>query len=774
MKINMIERVFDADKRHMYRVLQQAKKVNSWKETMRQLTDEQLQNKTIEFQARLQKGESVDALLPEAYAVVREAAGRVLGEYPYDVQVVGAIILHHGDIALMKTGEGKTLTSTMPIYLNGLAKKGVHVVTTNDYLASRDAATMGQVFQFLGLTVGYNHRQLTPVEKQAQFLCDITYTTNAELGFDYLRDGMVMHKSQRVLRGLSFALIDEVDSILIDEARTPLIISGGQKDETIMFAKADQFAKALKQSDYEIEVKDKQVFLTESGIQKAEQFFQLTNLYHPEHMTTVHFMNQALRANYIMKKDVDYVAKETEILIVDEYTGRAMEGRNYSNGLHQAIEAKEGIVIKQENTTLATITYQNFFRLYGKLAGMSGTAKTDEQEFLETYNMRVLEVETNLPVVRVDDVCEVYATRKEKYHACVQEVKTRHGAGQPVLIGTAFIQDSEYMSKLLEQEGIRHTVLNAKNHALEAEIIAKAGQRGAVTIATNMAGRGTDIKLGEGVNELGGLAVLGLQRHESKRIDNQLLGRSGRQGDQGYSKFYVSLEDDLIRRYANDEEKKSLAVHLGQQDKVRRIIDQIQSTVEQEHYHSRKHVLEYDNVMRQQRSVISEQRDYIMDCDQPLEIIESMMHKAVEGIVFMHELELKQKQDYQRFVQILNDFHGPIFDVNQFMGLNQQELMNKASTMLVNHYTRKTKEIRSEISDFERIMLLRQLDQAWIAHVDEMMALKEGIHLRSYAQVKPSDAYESEGFERFKEMLWIIANDVVEQCMQLQVLPQLL
>ena len=551
--MGILDKLFNQDAKQLVEIRKLADRVDQLSATMRALSDDQLKAKTGEFKNRLAQGESLDDLLVEAFATAREAAFRVIGEYPYPVQIMGGIVLHRGDIAEMKTGEGKTLTSVLPVYLNALGGQGVHIVTVNEYLAERDSKWMGAIHRFLGLTVGLNVRRMTPSEKREAYKCDITYTTNAEAGFDYLRDNMVTRVTERVLRPLNMALVDEVDSILIDESRTPLIISGGQRQTANLYLAADRFVKSLKEGDgYEIDIKAKTVQLTEKGVTFAEKTFKIENLYHVQHTQLVHHLHQALRANYIMAKDVDYVIDENQIVIVDAFTGRMMKGRVFSDGLHQALEAKEGVPIKQETSTMATITYQNYFRLYKKLCGMTGTAKTEEEEFISIYNMRVIEIPTNRPVVRVDFPDAVFGTRKAKFQALLEEVKERHATGQPILIGTIAVETSEFISKILTQNRIKHEVLNAKNHAREAEIIAKAGHKGAITIATNMAGRGTDIKLGEGVRELGGLAVLGSERHESRRIDNQLRGRSGRQGDPGYSRFFVSVQDELMVRFGSD------------------------------------------------------------------------------------------------------------------------------------------------------------------------------------------------------------------------------
>jgi preprotein translocase subunit SecA len=637
---NILTSLFNFDKKRVKELEAIARKVDAYKEQMAALDDDDLKEKTNEFKERLNKGETLDDLLPEAYAVAREAAKRVIGEFPYFVQIMGGIVLHQGDIAEMKTGEGKTLTSVLPVYLNALTGKGVHIVTVNEYLAQRDAKWMGAIHRFLGLKVGVNIRALTPQQKREAFLCDITYMTNAEVGFDYLRDNMVTHVKDRVLRPLHFALIDEVDSILIDESRTPLIISGGQKQTANLYLQADKFVKRLADGiDYVIDVKGKTVQLTEEGVTKAEKAFGIQNMYELKHTQLVHHLHMALRANYVMIRDVEYVVQENQIVIVDQFTGRLMVGRAYSDGLHQAIEAKERVPIKQETSTMATITYQNFFRLYEKLAGMTGTAKTEEEEFLKIYNMRVVEIPTNRPVVRDDLPDAVFGTRKAKFEALVQEVLDLYKKGQPVLVGTIAVETSEFVSKMFTQRGIKHEVLNAKNHAREAEIIAKAGHKHSVTIATNMAGRGTDIKLGEGVKELGGLAVVGSERHESRRIDNQLRGRSGRQGDPGYSRFYVSVQDELMVRFGS-ERMEGLFRTLGdvpvESKLISRSISSAQKRVEGVNFDVRKTLLEYDDVLRQQREIIYEQRNLILENEDVHTIIKDMFDRVSLNILKTH------------------------------------------------------------------------------------------------------------------------------------------
>ncbi|MBR3228247.1 MAG: preprotein translocase subunit SecA, partial [Erysipelotrichaceae bacterium] len=634
--MGLFDKLFNSDKKILADVEKEVRPTLEYEEKMAALSDEELKAKTPEFRERLANGETLDDIMCEAFAVAREAARRVIGEFPYFCQLEGACVLHHGDIAEMKTGEGKTLTSIMPVYLNALTGKGVHVITVNEYLAERDSEWMGAIHRFLGLTVGLNMRSQTPAEKRKAYECDITYTTNAEVGFDYLRDNMVTRVEDRVLRELNFALVDEVDSILIDESRTPLIISGGERKTANLYINADRFAKRLKaDEDYEIDIKGKNIQLTEEGIHKGERFFKVDNMYDIDNTSLVHYISQALKANYIMHKDVEYVVEDNEVIIVDQNTGRKMPGREYSDGLHQAIQAKEGVPIKQETTTLATITYQNFFRLYNKLAGMTGTAKTEEEEFLSIYNMRVVEIPTNRPVIRKDEPDLIFGTKRAKYAALVEEVKELYEKGQPVLVGTISVETSELLSRMLKSQRIRHEVLNAKNHAREAEIIAKAGVEGSVTIATNMAGRGTDIKLTDKSRELGGLAVIGSERHESRRIDNQLRGRSGRQGAPGYSRFYVSLEDELMVTFGS-ERIQTLFSQMGdvpiENATVSKAISSAQKRVEGINFDVRKSLLDYDDVLALQRETMYEQRNFILENDDVHSVVENMFERVMKRI----------------------------------------------------------------------------------------------------------------------------------------------
>ena len=745
------------------------------------MSDEELQAETPRLKEKLAAGATLDDILPEAFATAREACRRVIGEYPYHVQLLGAAVMQGGDIAEMKTGEGKTLTSVMAVYLNALAGTGVHVVTVNEYLSERDSEWMGQIHRWLGLSVGLNLRQLTPAQKRAAYACDITYTTNSELGFDYLRDNMVTRAQDRVLRGLNFALVDEVDSILIDESRTPLIISGGMKQTANLYLQADRFAKRLKKNaDYEIDVKGRTVQLTEDGVAKAEKAFRVSNLYDLENTQLLHRIMQALKANYIMAKDVEYVVdhENDEIDIVDPNTGRLMKGREWSDGLHQAVCAKEGISIRQETTVLATITYQNFFRLYNKLAGMTGTAKTEEEEFHEIYNMLVYEIPTNKPVARIDYPDAVYGTKKAKFDALVAEVKERHEKGQPVLVGTIAVETSELISQLLKKEKIPHEVLNAKNHAREAEIIAKAGQKGAVTIATNMAGRGTDIKLGEGVRELGGLCVLGSERHESRRIDNQLRGRSGRQGDPGESRFYVSVQDDLMIRFGSERLEglfQSLGDEAIESKTITKSIGSAQRRVEGVNFDARKSLLQYDDVLRQQREVMYDQRNFILDNEDVHKVIREMFSRVISDTTAAHvdpesrnsEVivpELLQAMEQLGFRDIATE--------NELFGKSSQEVSEILNERAWAQYETKVEPVMNKIRPFERQMSLRIIDRAWVDHIDTMAKLRDGIGLRSYAQNNPLQAYVSEGYQLFETMMQNIAHDIVTYCMKLNVVQQ--
>lgn len=773
---NFLTKLFNEDARRLAKLEKKIQPILALEDEYAALSDSDLQHKTIEFKDRLANGETLDDIYVEAFATAREACRRVIGEFPYPVQLIGATVMQGGDIAEMKTGEGKTLTSVMAVYLNALTGKGVHVVTVNEYLSQRDSEWMGQIHRFLGLSVGLNLRQLTNREKREAYACDITYTTNSELGFDYLRDNMVSDIKDRVLRGLNFAIVDEVDSILIDESRTPLIISGGKKQTANLYLQADRFVKSLKKDDdYELDVKSKTVQLTEEGVKKAEKIFKVENLYNLAYTQLLHHINQALKANYIMLVDIDYLVDQEndEIVIVDPNTGRLMKGRQWSDGLHQAVEAKEGISIKQETTTLATITYQNFFRLYDKLAGMTGTAKTEEEEFLEIYNMYVVEVPTNRKVIRIDYPDAIYGTKKAKFSALVDEVVKRHESGQPVLVGTIAVETSELISKYLKERHIHHEVLNAKNHEREADIIAKAGQKGSVTIATNMAGRGTDIKLGEGVRELGGLCVLGSERHESRRIDNQLRGRSGRQGDPGMSRFYISVQDDLMVRFA-PERFEALFASLGdtaiESKTITRSISSAQKRVEGVNYDARKQLLQYDDVMRQQRETMYEQRDFILEHDDIHAFIKNMFKRVVSDLVASYTNQESGHLDTEGYIKALDNigFEG-IVKIDDIANRNDENVIAITVDKAWQDYDDKIDPVRDQITEFERNMTLNVIDRAWSDHIDNMSKLRDGIGLRSYAQSNPLQAYVTEGFQMFEEMQRTISHDVVNYCMNVKV-----
>ncbi len=768
--------LFSEEKRELKKLEKTADQVLALEHKMQALSDEELKDKTREYRERLEKGETVDDLLPEAFATAREAAFRVINEKPYKVQIMGSVAMHRGDIAEMKTGEGKTLTATMAVYLNALSGQGVHVITVNEYLAARDAAWMGEIYRFLGLSVGVNKRELSPREKREAYACDITYTTNSELGFDYLRDNMVTDVKDRVMRGLHVAFVDEVDSVLIDESRTPLIISGGKKQTANLYIAADRFVKTLTKpeyefdkstkenkllsGDYDIDEKTRQVMLTDDGVAKAEKYFGLDNLYDLDHTQLVHHINQALRANYIMMREVEYVVNdEQEIVIVDQFTGRMMPGRAYSDGLHQAIEAKEGVPIKEETSTLATITYQNFFRLYEKLAGMTGTAKTEEEEFLSTYNMKVIVIPTNRPIARQDLPDEIYSRKESKYRALVNKVKELHEKGQPVLVGTIAVETSELISNMLDAEKIPHEVLNAKNHAREAEIVAKAGRPGSVTIATNMAGRGTDIKLTEQSRKLGGLAVLGSERHESRRIDNQLRGRSGRQGDPGFSRFYVSLEDSLIVRFGGDK-LQALFNKMGDEQieskAVTKSITMAQKRVEGFNFDNRKTLLDYDDVLRRQREIIYAQRNKILESEEVHDLVKVILEKAIDQAMQANlSNEKKQSVDaagLAKSLEMMGLQDDKAIHAEELEGKSFDEVRDYLYDKVWNGYENEIKDVRSQFLPFEKTVVLRNIDRNWIEHIDRMDKLRSGIYLRSYAQNNPLQQYVQEGFDMFEDM----------------------
>ena len=774
---NFIERLLNGEKKTLHNLEKAAEQVMALANDMEALSDDALREKTQEYKHRYEEGETLDSLLIEAFATSREAARRTIGEYPYKVQIMGAVAMHQGDIAEMKTGEGKTLTSTMCVYLNALSGKGVHVVTVNDYLAGRDAEWMGQIYRFLGLSVGVNSRPLTPSQKRDAFNCDITYTTNSELGFDYLRDNMVTDVKDRVLRGLHVAIVDEVDSILVDESRTPLIISGGAKKTANLYLQADAFAKRLKGDDFEIDEKTRQIMLSEKGVSVAERYFKIKNLYDVDHTQLVHHITQALKANYIMKNEVEYVVQDDEIVIVDQFTGRTMPGRAYSDGLHQAIEAKEGVSIKEETSTLATITYQNFFRLYDKLAGMTGTAKTEEEEFLDIYNMRVIEIPTNRPVQRIDYPDAIFANPRLKFAALVKEVKELYEKGQPVLVGTISVETSELVHELLRKERIPHEVLNAKNHAREAEIIAKAGRPKSVTIATNMAGRGTDIKLTDESRALGGLVVLGSERHESRRIDNQLRGRSGRQGDPGYSRFYVSLKDELMIRFGGDKFEKlfeSMGDAQIESKMVTKSISQAQKRVEGYNYDVRKQLLDYDDVLRKQREIMYEQRNFVLENEDVHGIVRDMIDRVIDSVVDANVDHTRHDEsvDYAGVLQgleLLGLEEKDNLKLEEIQGKEKNDVTTYCAEKIFTLYDDKIKDIRDEFKQFEKTIVLRNMDRNWIEHIDMMDKLRNGIHLRSYAQNNPLQAYIQEGYEMFEEMQARIAREVVFFALKVQV-----
>jgi len=763
----------NTNKRALKRLEKMAQQVLDKETEYKTFTDEELQNKTEEFKSRLNNGETLDSLLVEAYATVREASTRVLKMTPFKVQVMGAIVIHEGNIAEMKTGEGKTLTAVMPAYLNALNGEGVHIVTVNDYLARREAeGEIGELFKFLQLTVGLNTREMNPEEKREVYKCDILYSTNNELGFDYLRDHMVIYKEQIVQRNLNFAIIDEVDSILIDEARTPLIISGGAKNTADLYKHANYFVIGLGEDDFELDIKDKSITLTQAGIQRAEKFFNLENLYDVNNVVLLHHINNALRANYIMTKDVDYVVQDGKVIIVDQFTGRLMHGRQFSEGLHQALEAKEAVEIKKETTTLATITFQNFFRMYSKLSGMTGTAKTEEEEFRNIYNMFVVEIPTNMPVIRIDDNDLIFATMEAKYKALAEEITKRYNLGQPQLVGTISIESSELLSSLLKKNGVKHNVLNAKQHEREAEIVANAGQKYSVTIATNMAGRGTDIKLGEGVTDLGGLAVIGTERHESRRIDNQLRGRSGRQGDPGYSRFFLSADDDLLKRFGGDRFKSMISMITSQGgDESETPLDfkmfskmvlRAQRQIEGNNFDRRKTVLQYDEVLRKQREIIYSQRTDVLFLDSIEELIHSMLTDTLTRAVNSHDN-----------IDDLNLTLNKYFVIDSI----DKEILKTESNVLeyvLDTYrkdveNKKTLAGEKQFNDFLKAITLRVVDTYWVQHIDSMSELRQAVTLQSYGQINPFREYQEIGFNMFQTMVYNIQDDVTKYVLKAQV-----
>ncbi|UWF56338.1 preprotein translocase subunit SecA [Staphylococcus hyicus] len=774
--MGFLTKLVEGNNREVKRLGKIADKVIALEEDMAILTDDEIKAKTRAFQEQLQsiedrrkQDDKLDEILPEAFALVREASKRVFGMIPYRVQIMGGIAIHKGDIAEMRTGEGKTLTATMPTYLNALTGRGVHVITVNEYLASSQSEEMAHLYEFLGLSVGLNTNSLQTDQKRDAYAQDITYSTNNELGFDYLRDNMVNYKEDRVMRKLNFAIIDEVDSILIDEARTPLIISGEAEKSTSLYTQANVFAKMLKaEDDYNYDVQTKAIQLTEQGIDKAERMFKLDNLYDVRHVDIIHHINLALRAHYTMARDIDYMVTNGEILIVDQFTGRTMPGRRFSEGLHQAIEAKESVKIQNESKTMASITFQNYFRMYNKLAGMTGTAKTEEEEFRNIYNMTVTQIPTNRPVQRVDHSDLIYVSQKGKFDAVVEEVIEKHRKGQPVLLGTVAVETSEYISNLLKKRGIRHSVLNAKNHEREAEIVADAGQRGAVTIATNMAGRGTDIKLGEGVEELGGLAVIGTERHESRRIDDQLRGRSGRQGDRGDSRFYLSLQDDLMVRFGS-ERMQAMMNRLGMDDStpieskmVSRAVESAQKRVEGNNFDARKRTLEYDEVLRKQREIMYEERNRIIDDESSSELVIEMLKSTLQRTIQYHVNEDAENPDYEPLIHYVEDvfLHEGELKESEVKGKDREDIFEVIWSKIEQAYQRQNDALGDRMPEFERMILLRSIDERWTSHIDTMDQLRQGIHLRSYGQQNPLRDYQNEGHELFDIMMQGIEEDV--------------
>ena len=770
--LKIFKKMFDNEYKELERFKKIADEINALDGEYSKLTDSELANKTNEFKKRLESGATLEDILIEAFATAREAAYRCVQMKPFYVQILGGLAIHYGNIAEMKTGEGKTLTCVLPAYLNALTGKGVHIVTVNEFLSTRDSEWMGSIFRFLGLTVGLNLRDKSPKEKQEAYNCDILYTTNNELGFDYLRDNMVVKKENRVQRELNYCIVDEVDSILIDEARTPLIISGGVMQSANLYVQADNFVKTLKENeDYVKDEKTRSINLTDEGSSKCEKKFGLDNFYDIANTALVHYVNQALKANYFMKKDVDYVVQDGEVIIVDQFTGRLMKGRAFSEGLHQAIEAKEGVKIQQETKTLATITFQNYFRMYKKLAGMTGTAKTEEEEFRNIYNMYVISIPTNKPVIRIDETDLLYPGKQGKYNAIVRVIEEKHKLGQPVLVGTIAIETSELISNMLTKKKIKHEVLNAKNHAREAEIIAHAGEKGAVTIATNMAGRGTDIKLGEGVKELGGLCVIGTERHESRRIDNQLRGRSGRQGDPGYTQFFVSFEDDLLVRFGSDRYRGTLE-NLGftgdqaiRNKMFAKSVETAQKRVEGNNFDIRKQLLNYDDVMNTQREIIYAKRNEILDSESIHEMILSMFKEYITGMVNGHMIETAKlsENDYKEIVEASNENLLKNYRINlsEINGRKSDEVIEIIYSNVLKDYEEKLKDVPYEVVDeFEKTIALKVIDSHWMEHISTMSHLREGIGLRGYANENPLQAYTMEGFQLFDDMMMAINKEV--------------
>lgn len=770
--MGIFRKLIDSEYKELKKFEKIADEIVALEPQMAQLTDEELKNKTTEFKERLANGESLEDLKVEAFATVREAAYRVIGEKAYYVQILGGLAIHYGNIAEMKTGEGKTLTETMPTYLNALTGNGVHIVTVNEFLAKRDSEWMGNIFRFLGLTVGLNLRELNPMEKQAAYNCDVLYSTNNEIGFDYLRDNMVVRKEDRVQRPLNFCIVDEVDSILIDEARTPLIISGGKQNSKNLYTDADNAVKNFKEDEeYTLDPKTKNVSITELGAEKLEKYFHLENLYDFGNSVLVHHINNALKANFGFKKDVDYVVNNGEVVIVDQFTGRLMIGRQYSEGLHQAIEAKERVKINEETQTMATITFQNLFRMYNKLSGMTGTAKTEEEEFRNIYNMYVIQIPTNKPVIREDLPDLIYSGEQGKYEAVVNVIKEIHAKGQPILVGTISVENNERLSAMLKKAGLKHEVLNATNQAREAEIIAKAGEKGAITIATNMAGRGTDIKLGEGVKELGGLYVIGTERHESRRIDNQLRGRAGRQGDPGTSQFFVSFEDDLMRRFGTDRVKamiEALGMTGTQSIRSKRLsksIEQAQKKVEGNNFDMRKNLLDYDNVVNEQRRIIYEQRNMVIDNESIHDTIKETFRNTIEDLVTSHIAPegYLTEDDMKEIIEYMNTnfMKNQKLTVEEIKDFDEGKMIEFLTEKINSDYEEKIKDAPN-FDEFERAISLRIIDSLWIEHLNAMEALKEGIFLRQYAQTNPLQAYTMEGYNTFEQLLNRIDDNIAQ------------
>ncbi|KRL94933.1 preprotein translocase subunit SecA [Limosilactobacillus equigenerosi] len=782
--VNVLKKWVESDRRELRRISRLAKCVEALADEMAALTDEELQAKTPALKAELAAGKTLDDILPEAFAVAREGAKRVLGLYPFHVQIMGGIVLHGGNIAEMKTGEGKTLTATMPVYLNALAGRGVHVITVNEYLSERDAAEMGQLYNWLGLSVGVNGAEKTPDEKREAYQKDILYSTNSEIGFDYLRDNMAVYQEDQVQRGLNFAIIDEVDSILIDEARTPLIISGPGTGTSQLYHQADRLVKQLKEDDdYTIDLESKTVALTDEGIKKAEQYFNLDNLYDIDNTALTHHLDQALRANYIMLIDRDYVVRDGEVLIVDSFTGRVMDGRRFSDGLHQAIEAKENVEIQEENKTMANITYQNLFRMYNKLSGMTGTARTEMEEFREIYNMDTISIPTNRPIARKDEPDILYPTLESKFHAVVRKIVELHAKGQPILVGTVAVETSEYLSHLLDEQNIPHVVLNAKNHAKEAEIVKNAGQVGAVTIATNMAGRGTDIKLGPGVRELGGLAVLGTERHESRRIDNQLRGRSGRQGDPGLSQFYLSLEDDLMKRFGGDRIKaflERMQVDPDDEDVViksrflTRQVESAQKRVEGNNYDSRKNVLQYDDVMREQREIIYGERQQVITETESLDdVLMPMIERTVRRAIDQHTLGSQKEWELDKIVEFATEVIAKPdqISVADLTGKSADKMYDFIMNLAHQGVEEKRDQLydASQMLEFEKVVILRVVDSRWTEHIDAMDQFRQSVGLRGYGQRNPLVEYQMAGYQMFEQMITDIEYEVTRLFMKSEI-----